>query len=142
MSSRLVGCVLLLIVFVAFKFPTSVPSQQPPQTPNALIKWEYRVFNAEHNNCALENYLTGALNRLGQDGWELVSYQRTSTPFPSEAEGEILFKGAATGAGAAQQPQTVDSFQGTINMKMAPVQPGGCQMILKRQAPPPPRPQG
>ena len=142
MSSRLLGCVLLLIVFVAFKFPTSVPSQQPPQNPNPLIKWEYRVFNADHNNCSSENYLTGALDRLGQDGWELVSYQRTPTPFPSESEGEMLIRPVATGPGAAQQPQTADSFQGAIKMKMTPVQPGGCQMILKRQPPPPPRPQG
>ena len=142
MSSRLVGCVLLLIVFVAFKFPTSVPSQQPPQNPAALIKWEYRVFNADAVNCSSENYLTGALDRLGQDGWELVSYQRTPTPFPSDFEGEMLIRAAATGPGAAQQPQTADSFQGAIKMKMAPVQAGGCQMILKRQPPPPPRPQG
>jgi hypothetical protein len=137
MSSRVVGCVLLLMVFVAFKFPTNVTSQQPPENPNLPVRWEYRVFNAEANNCASENYLTGALNRMGQDGWELVSYQRISGPFPGEAEGEMLFKAAATGPGAAQQPQVADSFQGTINMKMAQVPAGGCQVLLKRQLPPP-----
>ena len=137
MSSRILGCVLLLIVFVAFKFPASVTSQQPPENPNVALRWEYRVFNAEAANCASENYLSGALNRMGQDGWELVSYQRLPNPFPSEAEGEMLFKAVATGPGAAQQPQTADSFQGSINMKMAQVPPGGCQILLKRQLPPP-----
>ena len=137
MSPRLLVCVLLLIVLAAFKFPTSVPSQQPPETPNARIRWEYKVFNMDANSCVSEGYVTGALNSLGQEGWELVGYQRVPTPFPHEAEGALLIKPAATGQGAAVQPITADSFEGAINMKMAPVQPGGCQMVLKRQWRPP-----
>ena len=140
MSPRLLVCVLLLIVLAAFKFPTSVPSQQPPENPNARMRWEYKVFNMDANSCASEGYVTGALNSLGQEGWELVGYQRVPTPFPLEAEGALLIKPAATGQGAAVQPITADSFEGTINMKMAPVQPGGCQMVLKRQWRPPARP--
>jgi hypothetical protein len=132
MSRLQVVCVLLLIVLAAFQ--VSGPSQQPPENQNARPKWEYKVFSADANNCSLESYLTGALNSLGQEGWELVGYQRIPAAFPKEAEGALLIKPAATGSGSSNYPQTADSFEGNINMKIATVPPGGCQLVLKRQS--------
>jgi hypothetical protein len=69
----------------------------------------------------------------GQQGWELVNYERLSLSFPRDAEGTLLIKPAATGPGKLNNPQTVDSFQGTMTMKMAQGQPPECRLLFKRQ---------
>ena len=136
MSLRLLGCVLLLIVLAAFKFPASGPSQQPPENPNVITRWEYKVLNADANHCASESDLNG----LGREGWELVGFERAPTPFPHESTGSMLIRAAATGPNAQVQPQTADSFEGAIEMKMAAVQPGQCHVVLKRHWRPPAKP--
>jgi len=137
MYLRLLGCAFLLIVLTAFQFPGAGPSQKPSENPSNRIRWEYRAVNVDYNRCSTDRDLTAGLNLLGQDGWELASFERIPPPFPTEAEGSLLIKPAATAAGAVNNPQTADSFTGSINMKMEQAPPGGCQIIMKRIWQPP-----
>ena len=139
MSLRLLGCSLLLIALGAFKIQTS-RTAPPEQKPETLPKWEYNVVKLEANQCA--SGLGILLDTAGRDGWDLVTYERFAPPpvplFPTEAQGTLLISPAATGSGRYNNPQTADSFQGKIELKMPPVQPpppqpGGCQFIFKRQ---------
>jgi len=129
MSLRLLGCALLLVVLAAFKLPGRSTGQEPSSS-NQAIKWEYRELKFEGYQCAADN--TGSLNKLGHEGWELVSYAPLSVAFPKEAEGTLLIKPAATGPGREHTPQTADSFAGTMTMKMSQSHVDGCQMIFKR----------
>src|SRR2546421_7482059 len=95
------------------------------QNPQLLPKWEYKVSRFDSGLCSSESELAVNLNVLGQDGWELVSYERFPAPFPRDAEGTLLIKPAATGPGAQTQPQTADSFTGNITMRMAQTSAGG-----------------
>lgn len=135
MSSRLFAGSLLLVVVAVFAFSMiartqqSAPGQQvaPGQIPAVL--WEYKVIRTEGNLCASEP----ALNNVGRQGWELVAYDRLSTPFPKDAEGSLLIMPAATGPNKDINPPTADSFQGKISMKMSDVPPAACLMVFKRQ---------
>lgn len=135
MSSRLVACLLLMVVFAAWKLPTA-SSEQEPKTTND-IKWEYRVQRIDANSCTQENAVAETLNRFGRDGWELVSFGKGFPAIPKDAEGSLLIRPAATGPGAAVTPQTADSFKGTIEMKMTLTPPGACMLIFKRLQPVP-----
>jgi len=104
------------------------PSEKPPARP----KWEYKALRLESSQCVNENQIATALNTAGQDGWELVGYERLAG-FPNEANGTLLIRPAATGQGRDHSPQTADSFQGTMTMKMLPAQPGrpGCTVVVE-----------
>jgi hypothetical protein len=140
MSLRLLGCTLLLISLAAFKVQTARPTQGAMKTE--IPKWEYRVDGLEGSQCpgALNTTLAGA----GRDGWELVTFERLLLPapaFPTDAQGTLLIKPAATGTGRENTPPTADSFSGTIQMKMPAPQPHPpqtmlCQLIFKRPLPP------
>jgi hypothetical protein len=39
----------------------------------ARIEWEYRILNIRSENYRLDPTYEPQLNRLGEDGWELVS---------------------------------------------------------------------
>ncbi|HEY4677677.1 MAG TPA: hypothetical protein VIJ01_10970 [Candidatus Angelobacter sp.] len=99
----------------------------------SVPKWEYKALRLEASQCVYENQIATALNTAGQDGWELVGYERLAG-IPNDASGTLLIRPAATGQGREHTPQTVDSFQGTISMKM-PQTPGACRFLFKRQAP-------
>jgi hypothetical protein len=109
--------------------PAAQANEKPPVRP----KWEYKALRLEASQCAYENQIATALNAVGQEGWELVGYERFAG-FPNDANGTLLIRPAATGQGRDHTPQTADSFQGTMTMKMQPVQPGACRLLLKRQA--------
>jgi hypothetical protein len=111
--------------------PTS--AEQTIDKPPVRLKWEYKALKLEASQCAYENQITTALNTLGEDGWELVGYERM-VAFPNEANGTLLIRPAATGSGRDHTPQTADSFQGTMTMKVVPAQPGVCRLVFKRQA--------
>jgi hypothetical protein len=98
-------------------------------------RWEYKTINLDAIQCSDEGLVTKSLNAAGNDSWELVSYERLSNLFPRDAEGTLLIRPAATGPGKEHTPQTADSFQGTMTMKMAPMQPGACRFLFKRLAP-------
>jgi len=83
----------------------------------------------------LKLLVANSLNAAGDEGWELVSYERLSNMFPKDAEGTLLIRPAASGPGREHSPQTADSFQGTMAMKMAPMQPGACRFLFKRLTP-------
>jgi len=56
-----------------------------------------------------------------------------------DAEGTLLIRPAATGPGKLNNPQTADSFQGTMSLKMETLKMGRvprpeCQALFKRQA--------
>ena len=134
MSLRLFAGSLLLVVVAVFTFSMiartqqPAPRQQPAQAQIPTILWEYKVIRTEGNLCASES----ALNNVGQQGWELVAYDRVSSPYPKDAEGSLLIMPAATGPNKDINPPTADSFQGKISMKMSDVPPAACLMVFKR----------
>lgn len=128
MSSRLlIFSLVILVALAAFTLPSI---SQNPQGP--LPKWEYKASRFDSGLCSTEGELATSLNVLGQDGWELVSYERFPAPFPKDAQGTLLIRPAATGHGAQTQPQTADSFTGDITMRMVQTSPGGCRFLFKR----------
>ena len=140
MSLRLLGYSLFLIALAPFKIPMSAPVEQATENPAIIPRWEYKVLRFDAGQCSSEAALAGTLNSLGRESWELVAHERLSPPFPNDAQGTLLIRPAATGPGRSVEPQTADSFQGTITMKMGQAQPGGCLLVLKRQVLPPSRP--
>ncbi len=133
MLLRLLVASLVLSSFALIRGLMPAPAAQPAEKPPARPKWEYKALRLESSQCLYENQIATALNTAGQDGWELVGYERL-TGFPNEANGTLLIRPAATGQGRDHSPQTADSFQGTMTMKMVPAQPGACRLLLKRQA--------
>ena len=133
MSLRLlVGSLVLGSIALIQGFMPATAAQateKPPSRP----KWEYKTLRIEARQCAYENEIATALNTAGQEGWELVGYERLAG-FPNDATGTLLIRPAATGQGRDHTPQTADSFQGTMTLKMSPAQPGACRLLLKRQA--------
>lgn len=130
MSSRLLIVSLVVLIALAV-FTHPLISQNPP---GPIPKLEYKVTRVDSGLCSAENELSAALNVIGQEGWELVSYERFAAPFPRDAEGTILLRPAATGHGAETQPQTADSFTGNITMRLAQTSGGACRFLFKRQA--------
>lgn len=137
MSSRMLGYSVLLVLIAIFTVPMLAPTQQPAANPANVIKWEYRVAKLDANGCSADNEVNTLLNSLGQQGWDLVSYERAAPPFPRDAEGSLLIAPAATGPSRGVNPPTADSFQGSIAMKLAQAPPGGCRMVFKRVWHPP-----
>jgi hypothetical protein len=135
MSLRLLAGSLLLGSFALMRGLMPFPAVQAPEKHMIGPKWEYKALRLDANQCSYENQIAGSLNLAGDEGWELVSYERLSIIFPKDADGTLLIRPAATGPGREHTPQTADSFQGTITMKMAPAQPGACRFLFKRQAP-------
>jgi hypothetical protein len=133
MSLRLLVGSLVLSVFALLRSFMPAPAEQGIDKPLVHPKWEYKALKLEANQCAYENQITMTLNTAGEDGWELVGYERM-VAFPNEANGTLLIRPAATGSGRDHTPQTADSFQGTMTMKVVPAQPGACRLVLKRQA--------
>jgi hypothetical protein len=132
MSLRLLGSALLLVAFAAFRFPAASSAGQPALDPTTWSKWEYKVLRMEPNQCVADEFVTRSLNTAGEDGWDLVNYERLEFAFPKDAQGTLLIRPAATGPGKDSTPQTADSFQGNINMRMTPSQPGACRFLFKR----------
>lgn len=133
MLLRMLGCSLLLILVAALEPPMTSHAGQDQEGPATEPRWEYKVIKLDPYRCSSEQGLAQTLNTTGQRGWELVSYERLSLSFPRDAEGTLLIKPAATGPGKLNNPQTVDSFQGTMTMKMVPGQPPECRLLFKRQ---------
>jgi hypothetical protein len=134
MPLRTLGCALLLMAFAAFR-PSGTPQTEQGQEERATEpRWEYKVVKVEPRTCSSEQMLAIALNAAGQKGWELVSYERVSPTFPNDAEGTLLIRPAATGPGKLNNPQTADSFQGTMMLRMGMVQLSECRALFKRQA--------
>lgn len=135
MSLRQAVYLSLLVLLVVFTASMAAPGPQSSNYPANWPRWEYRMLRLEGNWCLSENQVTGALNTLGQQGWELVTYEHPFPPFPRDAQGTLLIVPAATGPNKDVVPQTADSFQGKITMTMEPPQQqgAGCSMLLKRQ---------
>ncbi len=133
MSFRLLAGLLLLGSFAVIRAFIPVPTAQVTQKQPIYPKWEYKALKLEANQCLYENQVAAALNYAGEEGWELVSYERLGGLF-QDANGTLLIRPAATGPGRDHTPQTADSFQGTITMKMGQIQPGACRILLKREA--------
>jgi hypothetical protein len=137
MSLRLLAASLVLGSFALMRGLLPAPAAQAPQGQPVAPKWEYKALRLDANQCSYENQVATSLNSAGEEGWELVSYERLSGTFPKDADGTLLIRPAATGPGREHSPQTADSFQGTITMKMTPTQPGACRFLFKRPAPAP-----
>ena len=132
MSLRLLVGSLVLSCFALIRGLMPASAAQASEKPPARPKWEYKALRLESRQCLYEDQIATALNTAGQDGWELVGYERLAG-FPNEANGTLLIRPAATGQGRDHSPQTADSFQGIMTMKMVPPQPGACRLMLKRQ---------
>jgi len=128
----MLGSALLLVAFAAYRFPAASSAVQPAQDPTTGIKWEYKVLRIDANNCPIDEIVTRSLNTIGEEGWDLVSYEHLEFSFPKDAQGTLLIRPAATGPGKDSTPPTADSFQGTINMRMNQSQPGACRFLFKR----------
>jgi hypothetical protein len=135
MSLRLLAGSLLLGSFALIRGLMPFQSSQATEKPTLGPKWEYKALKLDARECSVEGLVANSLNVIGEEGWELVSYERLSNLFPKDAEGTLLIRPAANGAGREHTPQTADSFQGTMTMKMAPMQPGACRFLFKRIAP-------
>jgi len=135
MSLRLLAGSLLLGSFALIRGLMPFQSTQATEKPPFGPKWEYKALKLDARECSVEGLVANSLNVIGEEGWELVSYERLSNLFPKDAEGTLLIRPAATGPGREHTPQTSDSFQGTMTMKMAPMQPGACRFLFKRPAP-------
>jgi len=136
---RVLSCTLLLIVVAALKF-ASPQTGHETEGPTTRSRWEYKAHRLDARQCSSEQEVAALLNATGQQGWELVSYERLASPLPQEADGTLLIKNAATGPGRANNPQTADSLEGKITMKLADAQPSPCRLLFKRQAPPADKP--
>jgi hypothetical protein len=135
MSLRLLAGSLLLGSFALIRGLMPFQSSQATEKPTLGPKWEYKALKLDARECSVEDLVAHSLNVIGEQGWELVSYERLSNLFPKDAEGTLLIRPAANGPGREHSPQTADSFQGTMTMKMAPMQPGACRFLFKRIAP-------
>ncbi len=134
MSLRLLAGSLLLGSFALIRGLMPFQSSQATERPTLGPKWEYKALKLDPRECSVEALVGNSLNAAGEEGWELVSYERLSNLFPKDAEGTLLIRPAASGPGREHTPQTADSFQGTMTMKMAPMQPGACRFLFKRPA--------
>jgi hypothetical protein len=64
----------LCAVGVAAAAPFSVAQAQEP-APTGLPKWEYRILTREQVAELGKNDIAAGLNRLGDDGWQLVTIE-------------------------------------------------------------------
>jgi hypothetical protein len=136
MPQRLLVASLLLGALALLKGSMPFPaSAQAPEKQMIGPRWEYKALKLDANQCSSEAEVSTSLTFAGAESWELVGYERLSVTFPKDAEGTLLIRPAATGPGREHSPQTADSFQGTVTMKMAPMQPGACRFLFKRPAP-------
>lgn len=135
MPLRLLAGSLLLGSFALIRGFMPFQPSQTTEKPTLGPKWEYKALKLDASQCSAEGWVANSLNAAGEEGWELVSYERLSNLFPKDAEGTLLIRPAASGPGREHSPQTADSFQGTMTMKMAPMQPGACRFLFKRPAP-------
>ena len=133
MSLRLLLGSLVLGSIALIRGLTPATATQATDKPSVRPRWEYKALRLEASQCAFENQIAAALNGAGEEGWELVGYDRLAG-FPTDANGTLLIRPVATGPGRDQTPQTAVSFQGTLMMKVRPAQPGACRLLLKRQA--------
>src|SRR5258708_23444652 len=129
MLLRLLVASLVLSSFALIRGLMPAPAAQPAEKPPARPKWEYKALRLESSQCLYENQIATALNTAGQDGWEVVGYERL-TGFPNEANGTLLIRPAATGQRRAPSPQTADSSPRTMTMKIVPAQPGERRLLL------------
>lgn len=137
MSLRMLGSLFLLITVAAVIVPMNHATGQAAEDTTIWPKWEYKVITIDGYRCASEEALASSLHASGQQGWELVNYEQAPIPFPKEAEGTLVIRPAATGAGRDVTPQLADSFQGEIGLKIEQPQPPACRLLFKRQAHPP-----
>ena len=135
MLLRLLVGSLFLGPFAVMRYFIPVQVVQPAEKQTISPRWEYKALKLETNQCSYENQIATSLNAAGEEGWELISYERLSILFPKDAEGTLLIRPAATGLGKEHTPQTADSFQGTMTLKMGQAQPGACRFLFKRMAP-------
>lgn len=133
MSSRVMGYALLLLAIGVFALAMNARSQQSQDEAGRRTKWEYKVVGLEGSPCSQDGQVLASLNSLGQEGWELVSYEQAAPSFPKDAEGTLLIAPAATSPSQDTTPPLADSFRGSMNLRMATSLPGGCRMILKRE---------
>jgi len=132
MSLRLPVYFSLVFLLVMFTTSMTTPVQQSSNRAEIWPKWEYKMLRLEGPSCLYENQVTGPLNALGQQSWELVTFERPAPLFPRQADGNMLVRPAATGPNKDVVPQTADSFEGKITMQLEPQPLPACSMLLKR----------
>src|SRR5260370_12612541 len=140
MSIRLLSCAMGLLMFPGAGLPMSPAVGQGREDSPVGAKWEYKVVRFEAGPCSSENELALSMNSAGQQGWELVSYERMSPSFPRDAEGTLLMWLAATGEDKTAAPSNLPtpppvapSYDRTLSMQTSHPPPVGCRLIFNRQ---------
>jgi hypothetical protein len=96
-----------LLVAAGGLLPAAAPAAGPK--PASAVKWEYRALTKEQLLELGQKDLAAGLNRLGSEGWELVTVQQPSAsergPRRAARSAEFYFKrAAATKAPPAAPP--------------------------------------
>jgi uncharacterized protein DUF4177 len=74
--------------FIPPQFATLTPPNRKPTGGSADMKtWEYKIINVRSENYSMDPRRAEELNRLGDEGWELVSI--TSINFKTGATDHI-----------------------------------------------------
>lgn len=131
MSLRLLGAALMLVALAFWKAP-AISGSQEQKVASPGPRWEYKVIRLDSTRCSNEGGETTLFNEAGRDGWELVNYVVTAISLPHDTEGSLLIRPAATGPGKQNNPQTADSFAGTMSLKMGQARADSCQAVFKR----------
>ncbi len=67
----------VLVIGVAVALASPFAQEAPSSSP---VKWEYRVLSRDQIAELGKNDLAAGLNRLGEDGWQLVTVEPAFTP--------------------------------------------------------------
>src|SRR5260370_2121766 len=136
MAIRGWSCWVWLMMCTGARLPMSPAVGQGREDSPVGAKWEYKVVRFEAGPCSSENELALSMNSAGQQGWELVSYERMSPSFPRDAEGTLLMWLAATGEDQTAAPSNLPtpppaphSYQETIPLKIKHPPPAACPSI-------------
>jgi hypothetical protein len=80
--TSILGLIILIIAFIALADRGSEADAVPSPAPGGF-KWEYKVYTeVELANLSEARTLEASLNKLGEDGWELVAI-RSSNDTPA-----------------------------------------------------------
>jgi len=76
MSLRLLAGSLLLGSFALIRGLMPVQSSPATEKPYLGPKWEYKALKLDARECSIEPLVANSLSAAGEQGWELVSYER------------------------------------------------------------------
>jgi hypothetical protein len=94
--------VLLGVLFAAASSPVTAGDEAPQAKGAVAPKWEYQALSKEQVVAHGKKDLAAGLNKLGDDGWELVAVVPEGRPERRAGQATFYFKRPARQAEAAQ----------------------------------------